>query len=256
MPTFMLDSNVWEKVVAPQDYSAENVYQKLHSKVVQPGTNQYYLSATVFDLEDMKRVDRLKAWQKYNVATQINTVVSGNSANLSFSIGPSHFPYLNSPILVKHANEAFNYGFKVVATSRVGMPINPLRKQHTIPLNEEQNNKIGEVSAYIESTLHAGEYSIDSLLQQYNIPWDCDFLKMIKQLPNDAVKPFSEAIAEWADGDSLATCIGMGFDYFVTNDKAGNAGTKSVFSTDNINKLKAKYPSLNVIDPKEMLAII
>jgi hypothetical protein len=45
----------------------------------------------------------------------------------------------------------------------------------------------------------------------------------------------SRAIAEWADGDSVATHYGHGIDLFCTEDRAAqNAGRPSVF--DEINK--------------------
>ena len=145
---------------------------------------------------------------------------------------------------------------KVAVNQRTALPINPLYSGHELYPTEEQNNKAGEVASYIEKNIGSGLSAIYSVCDKFNVPKSNDLMQTIKGIPNSAVKDFAKAIAEWADADALATCIGMGFDYVVTNDKAGKAGTKSVFSADNINKLKTEYPTLNIIDPAEMLTII
>ncbi|MCY1550708.1 hypothetical protein D9M68_869800 [compost metagenome] len=49
------------------------------------------------------------------------------------------------------------------------------------------------------------------------------------------------AVAEWADGDSIAAHIGYGIDYFCTGDEGKSSGTASVFTTANRTWLTTTY---------------
>ena len=62
---------------------------------------------------------------------------------------------------------------------------------------------------------------------------------------------FSKAIAEWADGDSIACHVAVGGDYFCTRDIAKSAGNKSVLSKQNLKWLKDDY-NVNVISPESI----
>ena len=258
MPSFMLDSNVWEKVVAPQDYQDGIHYQGLLHKISTSVDCSCYLSSVIFDLEDISKKDRLQKFRDYVPSVKVEHSLGRppNELSLKFTIEPGPFHFDSNEYLERHASAAFGLGMKVAVNLRTALPINPLYSGHELYPTEEQNNKAGEVASYIEKNIGSGLAAIYSVCDKFSVPKSDDLMQTIQGIPDNAVKDFVKAIAEWADADALATCIGMGFDYFVTNDKAGNAGTKSVFSTDNINKLKVKYPSLNIIDPKEMLAII
>lgn len=59
------------------------------------------------------------------------------------------------------------------------------------------------------------------------------------------------AVAEWADGDSVACHIAVGGDYFCTRDTAKKAGSKSIFSQTNLEWLKMDY-DFHVISPEEL----
>ena len=254
MISFMLDSNVWEKAICPDDYPDGEDYRELNKKIMSATGVEFYLSATIFDLEDIRRKDRLVELKAYNPSFKTEIKQDGDIINMRFTIGPSSFPYKQNPKLSKHAMMAFNTGFKVVASSRVGIPINPLREQSTIDLTNEQNEKISEVSEFIEQ-LGSGMASLNSVLTKYGIKKG-NLLSMIKALPQDAIKPFSDAVSEWADGDTVAACIGMDIDYLVTNDMAGKAGSKSIFYKDNIQKLISKYPQFKIITPSGMLSLL
>ena len=41
------------------------------------------------------------------------------------------------------------------------------------------------------------------------------------------------AVAEWADGDSVAAHIGYGIDFFCTEDSGKSAGANSIFNVEN-----------------------
>jgi len=77
----------------------------------------------------------------------------------------------------------------------------------------------------------------------------------IKNAPEDDTKKIAKAIAEGVDGDAVATCIGLGCNYFCTRDEAKGAGTKSVFGQDNLAWLKADY-GFEVKKPEEIVSLI
>jgi len=58
------------------------------------------------------------------------------------------------------------------------------------------------------------------------------WLHGLKRARASEVKKVARAVAEWADGDSIAAHIGYRNDIFCTSDKAGKAGTASVFHAD------------------------
>lgn len=258
MSSFMLDSNVWEKVVAPEEYKTEplyKLYKDVHDKLFPLNNTEIYISSVIFDFESIKKNERLLKISKYKPAFSINTESINGTQNTSFIIGPSNFDYSLNPYLEKHAESAFKEGFKVTTNSRVGLPINPLRKDATIHFTNKQNEAIAEASNFIEKNLHAGMYHLEELIKECGIR-DKNLLKAIKQIPQNKNKNFIKAIAEWCDGDAIAECIGMRIEYFVTLDNAQNAGTKSVLSKQNRMLLKQQYPFLNIISLEEMLKII
>jgi len=63
----------------------------------------------------------------------------------------------------------------------------------------------------------------------------------IRAAPNYETNNISKAMAEWADGDSVAAHIAYKNDYFWTRDQAKKAGQQSIFSTTNKQWLETNY---------------
>ena len=55
------------------------------------------------------------------------------------------------------------------------------------------------------------------------------------------VNAVNRAVAEWADGDSIAAHIGYGLDCFCTGDEGNSSGAASVFDAANRAWLSATY---------------
>ena len=256
MKSFMLDSNVWEKAICPDDYPNEEHYKELNKKIIKSSEVEFYLSSTIFDLEDIRKKDRLIELKSYKPVAKTNYQSKGDVIPMKTCIGTSTFPYKENPILEKHAKRAFEVGFRVVPSSlKIGIPpINPLREQATIHLTNEQIKKIYAASKFVEQ-LGSGISSLNAILKKYEIKGK-NLLSAIKLIPENAIKQFSEAISEWADGETVAAYIGMDINYLVTNDRAGTAGIKSIFYKDNIQKLTLEYPQFKVISPSEMLRLL
>ena len=54
-------------------------------------------------------------------------------------------------------------------------------------------------------------------------------------------RKFPKAIAEWVDGEALSAHYAAGNDFFCTDDKAGDAGTGSIFHDQNRTRLQKKF---------------
>ena len=52
---------------------------------------------------------------------------------------------------------------------------------------------------------------------------------------------YADAVAEWADGESLSAHYAYGCDVFCTNDQSRNAGRKSIFYPSNLLRLKERF---------------
>ena len=262
LSSFMLDSNIWEQIIEPEDFVLNkkyDIYQEINKKLFPLNGNTVFLSSMIFDLESIGRKDRIKELQKYEPQIEIEVCHDQDShtTHFTFTIGPDHFPYKANPYLERRFQKAFEAGVHVVRNTRVGIPpINHMCDSALISFTEKQNSKMGEALDYIENELHAGFYAFNNILQNKKIKFSTNFLQIIRSIPPDSINQFASAVAEWADGDTLAIHIGMGFDYFVTDDKAKNAGTTSVFSQSNGTKLKNKYPLLRIITPEEMLGLL
>jgi len=83
----------------------------------------------------------------------------------------------------------------------------------------------------------AGIFHIKELGMKYESHW----LDGIEQAPEHEAGHIAKAIAEWADGDSVASHLAVGGDYFCTRDAAQKAGDKSIFSQPNLNWLRSDH---------------
>lgn len=114
------------------------------------------------------------------------------------------------------------------------------------------NDRWADVVIYLQS-LGAGYTFLKTLLEipeTLNLPWT-EYAKDYK----GSEKKFNEAVAEWSDGDSVASHIASGIDYFCTYDEAKGAGSNSVFSSRVKNALKAEFGQI-VLNPSELIAIM
>jgi hypothetical protein len=62
-------------------------------------------------------------------------------------------------------------------------------------------------------------------------------------------------VAEWADGDSVATHIAHQIDYFCTRDQGVSAGDKSMLAPENRKVLKDKFGVI-FVTPEELCEIV
>ena len=69
-------------------------------------------------------------------------------------------------------------------------------------------------------------------------------------IPKEQKRKFEKAIAEWVDGEALSAHYAAGNDFFCTDDKAGDAGTGSIFHVQNRTQLEKEF-SIKIISSCE-----
>lgn len=154
-------------------------------------------------------------------------------------------------------NKAIESGFKILPIFRFGRIVNlEIRpewryiKEYSEPMGLV--DKWSEVVTYLED-LGAGFGFINSLLkipENRQKPWT-----FYAEQYTGSDKKFNRAIAEWSDGDSVASHIASGITYFCTYDEAKGAGSKSVFSPNIKEALNKKF-GLKVVSPQELVFIL
>ncbi len=119
---------------------------------------------------------------------------------------------------------------------------------HNIPQSFAigSHDKVFKVGREIELK-EAGMFHVKKLGEKYHKHW----MRGIEEAPESEVGNIAKAIAEWADGDSVACHIAVGGDYFCTRDVAKKAGDKSIFSETNVEWLKNEY-DFHIISPEKL----
>lgn len=111
-----------------------------------------------------------------------------------------------------------------------------------------RQDKAAALSREIEEGRKAGFYHIKSIGEKYNHQ---DWRNGIKIAPHSENIKIEDAFAEWADGDSIASHIAYGNDYFCTRDEGKSAGSNSIFSERNREWLREEY-GVKFVTPEEI----
>ena len=114
-----------------------------------------------------------------------------------------------------------------------------------------RQDNFAEVTKEIE-TKGAGISQIKAIGNKYD---SNSWIDGIRKSPETEVGNIAKAIAEWADGDSLAAHIAYKNDYFCTLDIARSGGQNSVLAEKNRNWLKNNF-GVVFVTPEELSAKI
>lgn len=240
----MFDSNVWQKVVCPEDYTDDPQYGelcKVHEKI-KNGDIEPYISETVFTLENVQKKQRKEKFGNMGSLIRTKFEVKDGRIHMGIEMGanPDDDVSLNdNPKLKMYAEKALILGFRIVRGPRIGMfECKELdNKLYHVPNFNEYNERLGEVCGKIEAH-GAGKAQLETLVC---VNKGTCISEKIKAAPEDDTKKIAKAIAEWADGDSVAMCIALGCDYFCSRDQARGAGASSVMSGTNLAWLESDY---------------
>lgn len=246
------DSNVWRIISSPDKFPNEASIEafKAIRKAIDEKKITPFLCETVFTLEAIQRKDRKEFFSDYK-ANINNSVEEGESGELklSFSIGPDKTAHPgNNSYLESHLKDAIEIGFQIIKLPRIAGVVNLDIEEHFYKHQDlsAYHDKVFKVGREIELK-EAGMFHVKELGNKYNALW----ITGIEQAPENEAGNIAKAIAEWADGDSVACHIAVGGDYFCTRDTAKKAGDKSILSEANIEWLKKDY-SFHIISPEEL----
>ena len=246
------DSNVWRIISSPDKFPNEPSIEafKTIRKAIDEKKITPFLCEAVFTLEAIKRKDRKEFFSDYkaNISSSVEEGDDGE-LKLSFSIGPDKTAHPgNNSYLEAHLNDAIEIGFQIIKLPRIAGVVNPDIEAHFYQHRDlsSYHEHVFKVGREIEKN-GAGIFHIKELGEKYNTNWTTG----IEQAPESEEGNIAKAIAEWADGDSVACHIAVGGDYFCTRDTAKKAGDKSIFSESNLVWLNQEYDFLT-ISPEDL----
>jgi hypothetical protein len=245
------DSNVWRKISSPEQFPNDTSYKDFKNirKAIDEKRIIPFLCETVFTLEAIERKNRQDFFSSYKPVRNISQELEGDQIKLSISIEPNKSAHPgNNSYLESHLQDAVAIGFQIIKLPRVAGVVNPDIEQYFYKYEDlgAYQSKAFEIARKIESK-GAGFYHVKELGEKYNDDW----VTGIRQAPKSEEGNIATAVAEWADGDSVACHIAVGGDYFCTRDTAKKAGGKSIFSQKNLEWLKMDY-DFHVISPEEL----
>ena len=252
----MFDSNIWQKVVCPDDYISDPQYGdlcKIHQSI-EEGKIEAFLSETMFTLENVKKADRKSKMGSMTakIETTVNEVSGGAHVRIVMGPNPADaVSFDDNPFLMKYALETLRLGFNIVRLPRIGMLENKDLKGKLYNTAEDFNERASSIGEEIEKR-GAGFAQIRNLVAA--IPGN-SMNEKIKNAPESDAKKIAKAIAEWADGDSVAISIALGCDCFCTRDEAHGAGQTSVLGASNVAWLNTDYGFV-VKKPEELASML
>jgi hypothetical protein len=232
------DSNVWESlVVEPSEYPA--IRERILSGEISP-----YITEISVSLESIQKSARQQFFENYVPAfTWSAAPMSTGQIEGTLTVAPnaaSH-PGLN-PKLSQKLLKAQELGFKVIRMTNLFTVRSPDIPKEML-LTVENYDVYWDYAERLRSCSEV----ITNLGCGYH---DYKIMKQTRQ-PGSPEK-LAAAIAEWVDGDALAAHYAFGADVFCTNDRGRNAGPKSIFYPDNLEKLKSQF-AIVVLRPDELL---
>lgn len=245
------DSNVWRIISTPETFPNEASIEdfKCIRSAIEASQISPFICETVFTLEGIQRKKRKEFFSQYKPISQSSTKESNGEIQSSFTIGPDKTAHPgNNSYLDNHLKDAISIGFQIIRLPRIGGIVNTDIESHYYKHEDlgAYLDKVFEAGNDIESK-GAGFCQIKELGEKYGSPW----FKGLQKAPQSEDGVIAKAIAEWADGDSVACHIALGGDYFCTRDSAQKAGDKSVFNSSNTQWLKEKY-NLSVVSPEDL----
>jgi len=255
----IFDSNVWQIIAIPNDPQYVNEpllseFKKIRQAIIE-GKIEAYLSETIFTLEAIKKVERQDFFSSRKPKIDFKEKVVGNTINTGITIGPEKgIDFNERPILKKYFEEAIALGFRIISLPRIGGMVNEEIEDVRYKLENGEFSKYFDIACEVSNRIEgngAGMSQIEEIGKAYN---PTKWLKGLKKAPPTEYKKIGKAVAEWADGDSVAICIGLECDYFCTRDQAKGAGNKSVLSFDNLEWLKRDY-GFETILPEKLATI-
>jgi hypothetical protein len=199
---------------------------------------QGFISETVGTLEAIRNLGRKAYFTSIrpNVNVQVVNVTLGQ-ALLKIDMGTTHdqHPGLHR-VLEERLQLAFTLGIRLMRAPRMTIPVPALMldlsvfaDETDVPTGAARDNRWGDIMLTIEQR-GVGSALLRSLQE-----------KAGGRVDDIEEKAFARAVAEWADGDSVAAHVAYNNDIFCTEDRGKSGGNASIFDTSNRQWLELTY---------------
>jgi hypothetical protein len=250
------DTNAWQRVTLPDKFrrdSAHSNFLKINA-ALSSGRLLGFICDTVATLEGLQNKQRPEFLAKQRVEAKLVNVDGLQDPVTMVAPDQSHRPAL-SPVLTDRLKDAVALGLKLMRTPRYTELTLPTAYYASGP--SSFLDSFGKVSHAIEShgvgravlTKFARELAMRHLgsAMYFDIP-------DVPLTPDDE-RSIRKAVAEWADGDSVACHFSFGNDYFCTEDKGNSAGTSSVLDKPNREWLTKDF-AVRFLSISELAALV
>jgi len=254
------DSNAWRVVADPKKHQKDPllpIYEKIRSAVCANAIAPF-LSETVFTLEGIWRKNRRFFFGNYEAEMSFKQIAKPDgSEQLTFILGPNLSAHPgNDKVHQEYLDEALKIGFKIMMDLRIAMITNPdLRPEYFADYPGSDISAYVEKLSEVDRKMHmnrCGIWHIQSIGEAFAKPGE-NWLDGLDNADASLDGPISKAIAEWADGDTIAAHIAFKNDFVLTNDQAKSGGADSVFARKNLKWLRNDY-GLELISQAELAA--
>ena len=257
------DSNVYRPVVDPSKFPNDPLrphFEAIH-RAVKRGTVIGLLCETISTLEGIRRDDRAGYFSGVRSKVNFTEEEQGDgSVRLGISIGPDDSTHPGFPATFEQwLQDAVGIGMRFMRAPRIGLPRYPTPESAYIarPNAEESLDRYHSMARAIESR-GVGQSVVEKIGARINqrlgtpdAPW---FSSLGQHRDSTERAEIASAVAEWADGDTVAAHYGYSNDVLCTQDLGHSAGN-SVFDAVNRGWLEREF-GITFVSVEELAAMI
>ena len=225
------DSNAWQQVVLPSRARKTGLYDAFTTVHEALCTKQIlgFICETVGTLEAITSARRKEYFTSIKPIVEVKADPQGSQLLATINISASHNQHPGLPRVLRERLElAFALGMRLMRAPRIAMPVpvpfldlSVFADELDVPTSAARDNRWGDVVESIEQR-GVGSAVIRSLEAGKG------------RKPNTlGEKQYARAVAEWADGDSVAAHVAYSNDVFCTQDQGKSAKGGSILDADN-----------------------
>jgi hypothetical protein len=258
------DSNSYRRVVDPDRFRRDVAHDQLRkiNAALKDGRLVGYLSETLATLEGVQRAQRGAYFA--SVQPKIRRArknLPGGGSKLGFLVdaNDSLHPGLH-PVVARWIAASTSLGLLFLRASRIGAPRPPVLHANFVaePTNKEQRERLerfAEVGRAIEARGAgiAGIRAIGERIKARTGSTGAWYMALSDAQDDQGRREIENAVAEWADGDSIAAHVAYGIDVFCSEDRGQSAGTPSIFDEENRAWLQETY-GVRILSVQELAA--
>ena len=228
------DTNVWRRLVNQKEHHLVEIKNKIRG-----GKIEAYICEITVNLEAIRRQKRAEFFENYKPKWTGQDLPSENGRlGMRIGLGPNTELHPGLPPELKDdLLKAHNLGFRVLRMTNIGT----VRTKEIPDDMYVQHDDIEEFWRYAEPLANCNDFIVGLGCGRAEYDQFKARSNDGQTIPHEQWRKFSEAIAEWVDGEALSAHYAAGNDFFCTNDKARNAGTGSIFHNQNRTRLEKEF---------------